>query len=88
MTSLRIALDRCDLRRGGRKRPLTVNGLGGNDVISAGSLQAGIIRLTLDGGPDADTLTGSQGPDFLIGGPGNDTLIGGRGRRYASWRRQ
>ncbi len=58
---------------------LTVKGLAGRDVINAGTLPAGVILLTLDGGPGPDTLTGSQGADILIGGPGDDTLVGGRG---------
>jgi Ca2+-binding RTX toxin-like protein len=58
---------------------LTVNGLGGNDTINAGSLPAGIIGLTIDGGSGNDTITGSQGADTLIGGDGNDSVIGGRG---------
>jgi Ca2+-binding RTX toxin-like protein len=58
---------------------LTVNGQGGNDVISAASLPAGIIGLTIDGGGGNDTLTGSHGDDILIGGDGDDVVAGGQG---------
>jgi Ca2+-binding RTX toxin-like protein len=67
---------------------LTVNGLGGADVIDASGVATGSILLTLDGG-DADdvliggagddTLRGGAGDDVLLGGPGNDTLDGGPG---------
>jgi Ca2+-binding RTX toxin-like protein len=67
---------------------LTVNGLGGADVIDASGVAAGSILLTLDGGDGDDvliggdgddTLRGGAGDDVLIGGPGNDTLDGGPG---------
>jgi len=57
---------------------LVVNALGGNDIVNAASLPAGVVRLTVDGGAGNDTLTGSDGNDVLIGGDGNDVLIGGR----------
>ena len=67
---------------------LTVNGLGGADVIDASGVAAGSILLTLDsgdrddvliGGAGDDTLRGGAGDDVLLGGPGNDTLDGGPG---------
>ena len=67
---------------------LTVNGLGGADVIDASGVAAGSILLTLDGGDSDDvlvggagddTLRGGAGDDVLLGGPGNDTLDGGPG---------
>ena len=67
---------------------LTVNGLGGADVIDASGVAAGSILLTLDGGDGDDvliggagddTLRGGAGDDVLLGGPGNDTLDGGPG---------
>jgi Ca2+-binding RTX toxin-like protein len=67
---------------------LTVNGLGGADVIDASAVAAGSIPLTLDGGDGDDiliggagddTLRGGAGDDVLLGGPGNDTLDGGPG---------
>jgi hypothetical protein len=44
---------------------LTVNGRGGDDIVSASTAK---LALTLDGG---------DGSDVVLGGPGNDTLIGG-----------
>jgi Ca2+-binding RTX toxin-like protein len=67
---------------------LTINGLGGDDVIDASGVTAGSILLTLNGGDGDDVLlggagddvlTGGAGDDVLIGGPGNDTLDGGPG---------
>jgi Ca2+-binding RTX toxin-like protein len=67
---------------------LTVNGLGGADVIDASGVAVGSIPLTLDGGDGDDiliggagddTLRGGAGDDVLLGGPGNDTLDGGPG---------
>ncbi len=63
----------------GANDALIINGLGGNDTISAAALAAGIVRLTIDGGAGNDTITGSAGSDTLIGGDGNDTVVGGRG---------
>src|SRR5260370_13963495 len=47
---------------------LTVNGLGGNDTINASALNAGQVKLTINGGAGDDTIIGSQGDDLLIGG--------------------
>ena len=58
---------------------LTINGFGGDDTITASTLPAGTLALTIDGGAGNDTLIGSQGADVLIGGDGNDTVTGGRG---------
>ena len=44
---------------------LDVNGLGGNDAISAAALAAGVLALTLDGGADNDTLVGGRGVETL-----------------------
>jgi Ca2+-binding RTX toxin-like protein len=55
---------------------LTVNTLAGNDSVTANVGLAGLIRLTIDGGPDADTLTGGDGGDTLIGEDGNDSIRG------------
>ncbi|MCE9576607.1 MAG: hypothetical protein K8W52_25895 [Deltaproteobacteria bacterium] len=55
----------------------TVFGLGGDDVLDAGS---GIVTgLVFDGGDGNDQLRGGQGPDRLLGGPGNDVVDGGIG---------
>jgi Ca2+-binding RTX toxin-like protein len=64
---------------------LTVNTLGGNDVLDASGLLATnasqLIKLTLNGGAGNDTLTGSQGFDTFVWNPGDgsDTIEGGAG---------
>jgi Ca2+-binding RTX toxin-like protein len=58
---------------------LVVNALGGNDHVSATTLPAGVIKLTVDGGTSDDSLLGSQGADALRGGDGEDFMLGGRG---------
>ena len=58
---------------------LVVRGLGGNDALSAPTLAAQSIALTLDGGAGDDTIAGSQGADLLLGGDGNDTIDGNGG---------
>jgi len=62
---------------------LIVNGLGGDDVISATNGLAGLIQLKIDGGAGNDTITGGDGNDQLIGGDGNDFIAGGRGNDVA-----
>jgi len=58
---------------------LTVNTLGGDDVVDASELSAGAIPLTANGGDGDDVLIGSAGNDTLTGGAGDDVLIGGPG---------
>jgi Ca2+-binding RTX toxin-like protein len=58
---------------------LIINGLGGDDVIEASGLAAG-LQLTADGGEGDDVLIGGAGNDTLLGGPGDDVLIGGPGQ--------
>ena len=62
---------------------LVVNGLGGNDGISAAALAAGVIDLTLDGGARDDTLAGGRGVEVLLGGDGNDSNDGNGGNDVA-----
>jgi Ca2+-binding RTX toxin-like protein len=64
---------------------LRVNGLGGNDMLDAFSLQAGVIALTLDGGAGDDILIGSMGNDIVIGGTGNDVAFLGEGDDVFVW---
>ncbi len=59
---------------------LLVRLLEGDDVAQASGLQAGVINLTVDGGPGNDVLSGSAGADTLLGGEGDDVLIGGPGQ--------
>ena len=47
---------------------LTVNALGGDDVVEASGLAADAIRLEADGADGADVLIGGAGPDTLRGG--------------------
>jgi Ca2+-binding RTX toxin-like protein len=51
----------------------------GEDVVQASNLEAGVINLTVDGGPGNDVLIGSHGADTLMGGEGDDVLNGGPG---------
>jgi Ca2+-binding RTX toxin-like protein len=62
---------------------LTVQGLGGDDMISASTLVAGVIGITLDGGAGDDTLLGSRGADLLLGGDGHDFVDGQQGSDVA-----
>jgi Ca2+-binding RTX toxin-like protein len=62
---------------------IVVQGLGGDDGLTATTLPAGVIQLTLDGGADNDTLLGSQGGDVLIGGDGDDFVFGDNGNDVA-----
>jgi hypothetical protein len=63
---------------------LVVNGLGGDDTISAANLAASAIKLTLDGGSEDDVLFGGAGVDQLIGGSGDDNADGNQGNDVAS----
>jgi Ca2+-binding RTX toxin-like protein len=58
---------------------IVINGLGGDDVINASGLAAG-IQLTANGGDGDDVLIGGAGNDTLTGGAGDDVLIGGGGQ--------
>ena len=58
---------------------LMINLLAGDDVLNAAGLQAGVIKLIVDGGPGNDVLIGSAGDDVLLGGEGDDILEGGPG---------
>ena len=58
---------------------LTVNTLGGDDVLDASGLAADAIPLTVNGGDGDDVLIGGSGNDTLNGNAGDDVLIGGPG---------
>ena len=62
---------------------LALNTLGGDDSVSATSLPAGVITLTVDGGAGDDSLLGSQGTDEFLGGDGNDFILGDNGNDLA-----
>jgi Ca2+-binding RTX toxin-like protein len=67
----------------GANDSLVINGLGGDDGITATTLPAGVIKLTIDGGAGDDTILGSQGADVFLGGAGNDFTIGDNGNDLA-----
>ncbi len=56
-----------------------VNGLGGDDTITAHNGVGALTLLSVDGGAGADTITGSDGPDLISGGEGNDIINGDGG---------
>jgi Ca2+-binding RTX toxin-like protein len=73
---------------------LRLDGRGGDDQLSASSLPAAGVRLTLDGGDGSDTITGGAGDDVLRGGDefdditpnrGDDFVDLGTGNNRASW---
>jgi Ca2+-binding RTX toxin-like protein len=64
---------------------LTLNGLGGNDVIDATSLEAGAVELTMNGGLGADLFLGSEGDDLINGGDGDDVALMGAGDDVFVW---
>jgi Ca2+-binding RTX toxin-like protein len=70
-------------RSEGANDRLVVNALGGNDSITATTLPAGVIKLTLDGGAGNDSILGSQGDDVILGGAGNDFIFGDDGNDVA-----
>jgi Ca2+-binding RTX toxin-like protein len=67
----------------GANDSLVINALGGDDVVTATTLPAGIIKLTIDGGAGSDELFGSQGADTFLGGDGNDFVFGDNGNDLA-----
>jgi len=64
---------------------LTLNGLGGDDVINASSLAADGIQLTMNGGLGEDVFIGSEGNDLINGGDGDDTALMGAGDDTFVW---
>jgi Ca2+-binding RTX toxin-like protein len=58
---------------------LTINSLGGDDIVDALGLSKDGIQITANGGDGNDRLTGSAGNDTLLGGNGDDTLLGRNG---------
>jgi Ca2+-binding RTX toxin-like protein len=67
------------------KDQLTVNALGGDDVVNASALAANSILLALNGGDGNDLLIGSAGADLINGGRGNDTALMGAGNDTFVW---
>jgi Ca2+-binding RTX toxin-like protein len=61
-------------------RYLTIDGRGGDDIISSSSAA---VDLTLVGGSGDNVLIGGPGDDHLIGGDGFDDVSGGKGEDVA-----
>jgi Ca2+-binding RTX toxin-like protein len=60
----------------GANDALVVNALGGNDGVTATTLPAGVIKLTIDGGAGEDQISGLQGNDVFLGGDNEDFVFG------------
>ncbi len=58
---------------------LLIETLGGDDSVSAATLPAGAIKLTVDLGTGDDTAQGSAAADVFLGGDGDDFVDGNRG---------
>jgi Ca2+-binding RTX toxin-like protein len=67
----------------GANDSLVINALGGDDGVTATTLPAGVIKLTIDGGAGDDVLLGSQGADVFLGGAGDDFVFGDNGNDVA-----
>jgi Ca2+-binding RTX toxin-like protein len=64
---------------------VVLNGLGGDDVIDATSLEADGVQLTINGGLGADIMLGSEGGNTFNGGDGNDVAFMGKGDDTFVW---
>jgi Ca2+-binding RTX toxin-like protein len=67
----------------GANDSLVINALGGNDGVTATTLPAGVIKLTVDGGAGEERLLGSQGADVFLGGSEADFIFGDNGNDLA-----
>ena len=67
----------------GANDALAVNSMGGNDSVTATTLPADVIKLTIDGGAGDDQLLGSQGADTILGGSDEDFVFGDNGNDLA-----
>jgi Ca2+-binding RTX toxin-like protein len=63
---------------------LFVQGLGGDDVISATGLAAGAVSEFIAGGDGNDTIAGGPGAETLLGGNGNDSIDANGGNDRAA----
>ena len=63
----------------GTMERVTVNMLGGDDLITVDPTVPGTIPFTIDGGDGNDTINAGAGADTLLGGLGNDIINGGAG---------
>jgi Ca2+-binding RTX toxin-like protein len=62
---------------------LLINTLAGDDIITATTLPAATIELTIDAGAGDDFIFGSQGANVLLAGEGNDFVFGDNGNDAA-----
>src|SRR5215211_4236589 len=62
-----------------------VNGLGGNDSLSASDGVGALTLLSVDGGAGNDVLNGGSGDDRIVGDRGSDTMNGGAGDDTLVW---
>jgi Ca2+-binding RTX toxin-like protein len=67
----------------GANDSLVINALGGDDGVTATTLPAGVIKLTIDGGAGEDDLLGSQGADVFLAGGEGDFIFGDNGNDVA-----
>ena len=67
------------------KDRLILNGLGGDDVINAQSLEADGVQLAVNGGLGDDLMIGSEGDDLFNGGDGDDGALMGAGDDVFVW---
>jgi Ca2+-binding RTX toxin-like protein len=65
------------------KDTLVVNALEGADGVTASTMDAGIVKLTVDGGAGDDVILGSKGADVLQAGTGDDFVYGDQGNDVA-----
>lgn len=75
-----VTISRADLTGIDR---LTINGLAGDDVIDATTLD--LLEFTANGGLGNDVLIGSKGDDLLAGGDGRDLARMGAGDDTFVW---
>ena len=67
----------------GANDSLVINALGGDDDVTATTLPAGVIKLTIDGGAGEDDLLGSQSADVFLAGGEGDFIFGDNGNDVA-----
>jgi Ca2+-binding RTX toxin-like protein len=67
----------------GANDTLVIRTLGGNDGVTATTLPAGVMKLTIDTGTGNDTILGSQGADTVLAGDGDDYVFGDNGNDTA-----